>query len=358
MAETYKKCAMDNRVETPTLRDIATAAGVSVASVSKVLNKRPGVSAESRRRVLGVAEELGYLGRAGRPAHAAVDNVTIVTLSRYFSDSQFYEDIFQGIVEESEAQSLQTDVRLLPSDGPQVEVDISDIFRNGPPGSILLLGLDQPQLINQVVESGVPAVIVNGLDPTMRLSSISPDNRFAGWLATRRLLDAGHREIVYITLPLRLSLRRRLDGFRDALDGAGIIFDPDRHVIDLDKEKVADFETRIAIDRAFKHGRLNDATAFFCSTDIIALGVLQALEARGLSVPSDYSVIGFDDMTIALHSRPPLTTMRIDRAKLGSEAISMLIDKIRNPETSSRRVAMAVDLIERATVGPRRTQRL
>jgi DNA-binding LacI/PurR family transcriptional regulator len=350
---------MDDKPATPTLHDIARAAGVSVASVSKVLNNRPGVSDESRRRVLGIADELGYLGRSGRPGRAAVGSVTILTLSRYFSDSQFYEDIFQGIIEEAEAQSLQTDVRLLPSDGPDAEVDVSEIFRNGsPPDSILLLGLDRPAIVEQVVASEVPAVIVNGLDPMMRLSSISPDNRFAGWLATQRLLHAGHREIVYITLPLRLSLRRRLDGFRDALDGAGIPFDPDRYVIDLDKEKVADFETRIAIDRAFRSGRLADTTAFFCSTDVIALGVLQALDARGFSVPSDYSVIGFDDMTIALHSRPPLTTMRIDRLKLGREAVSMLIDKIGNPDLLPRRVAMAVPLIERATVGPPRTHPL
>ncbi|MBF9232448.1 LacI family DNA-binding transcriptional regulator [Microvirga alba] len=347
---------MDHKPAMPTLHDIARAAGVSVASVSKVLNNRPGVSEESRRRVLDIAGELGYLGRAGRASRSAVNSVTIVTLSRYFSDSQFYEEIFQGIMEEADARSLDTDVRLLPSDGPGAEVDVSDIFRNGLPGSILLLGLDQPAIVEQVVASGVPAVIINGLDPTMRLSSISPDNRFAGWLATQRLLEVGHREIVYITLPLRLSLRRRLDGFRDAMESVGITFDPDRHVIDLDKEKVADFETRIAIDRAFKSGRLKETTAFLCSTDIIALGVLQSLEARGLSVPSDYSVIGFDDMTIALHSRPPLTTMRIDRVELGRQGIAMLMEQIANPNTSPRRVAMAVPLIERATVGPPRTQ--
>lgn len=340
---------MDNR-PTPTLHDIARAAGVSVASVSKVLNNRPGVSDESRRRVTSIADELGYLGRAGRSNRPAIDSVTIITLSRYFSDSQFYEDILQGIIEECETQSLTTEVRLLPSDGPNTDVDVSEIFRNGSPRSVLLLGLDQPAIVEEVVASGVPAVIINGLDPIMRLSSISPDNRFAGWLATRRLLEAGHREIVYITLPLRLSLRRRLDGFRDALEGAGIAFDPDRHVIDLGKEKVADFQTRVAIDRAFKSGRLSETTAFFCSTDVIALGALQALEARGLSVPGDYSVIGFDDMTIALHSRPPLTTMRIDRAELGREAVTMLMEKITNPDASPRRVSMAVQLIERATV--------
>lgn len=344
--------AMDNK--SATLQDIAKAAGISVASVSKVLNNRPGVSTESRRRVLDIAEGLGYLGRAGKSNRSSINQVTILTLSRYLSESQFYEDVFQGIVEAAQTQSLDISVRLVPSDGPEIEVDVADILHNHPPSSILLLGLDQPDILDQAAESGVPAIIVNGLDPMMRLSSISPDNRFAGWLATRHLLDAGHREIVYVTLPLRLSLRRRLDGFKDALEGAGIVFDPNRHVIDLGKEKIADFETRTAIDRAFESGRLDDTTAFFCSTDVIALGVLQSLEARGLSVPSDYSVIGFDDITIALHSRPPLTTMRIDRAGLGREGIAMLIDKILNPNTSTRRVATAVQFIERATVGPPR----
>jgi DNA-binding LacI/PurR family transcriptional regulator len=213
---------MDTRPGAPTRHDIAKAAGVSVASVSKVLNNRPGVGSESRRRILDIAESLGYLGRSGRSPRSIIESVTIITLARYFSGGQFYEDVFQGMLAEAEAQSLATDVRLLPADGPHADGAVADILKNAPPESVLLLGLDQPSILDQVVDSGVPTIIVNGLDPMMRLSSVLPDNRFAGWVATRRLLDAGHREIVYITHPLRLSLRRRLDGFRDALEGAGI----------------------------------------------------------------------------------------------------------------------------------------
>ncbi|MGO4705982.1 LacI family DNA-binding transcriptional regulator [Microvirga sp. 2MCAF38] len=346
---------MDTKPGTPTLHDIAKATGMSVASVSKVLNNRPGVGSESRQRILEVAEELGYLGRAGRSSRGNIESVTIITFARYFPGSQFYEDVFQGMIAEAEAHSIETNVCLLPTDGPQADVAVADIFRNEAPKSVLLLGLDQPAMLDQVVESGIPAVIVNGLDPTMRLSSIVPDNRFAGWVATRRLLDAGHREIVYITHPLRLSLRRRLDGFRDALEGAGITFDPSRHVIDLGQEKLSEFEMPAILDRAFKDGRLDGVTAFFCSNDVIALGVLHALDARKLTVPSDYSVIGFDDMTIALHSRPPLTTMRIKRAEMGHSAVSMLIERAANPDLSTRRVAVGVQLIERASVGAPRT---
>lgn len=349
---------MDDKSAAPTLHDIAKAAGVSVASVSKVLNNRPGVSGEARRRVLDIAQDLGYLGRAKRASRLAVGSVTIITLARHFSGRQFYEDVFQGMIEEAEAQSLEPDVRLLPLSGPRLDEIVSDLFRAKQPESVLLLGLDDPAVLDQVVASGAPAVIVNGFDPMMRLSSVSPDNRFAGWMATRQLLDAGHREIIYITHELRLSLRRRLDGFRDALDSVGIAFDPERHVIDLAKDGIADIDSRLAIDRALQRGQLDRTTAFFCNTDVIALGVLQSLEAHGFSVPKDYSVIGFDDVTIALHSQPPLTTMRIGRAELGRTGVSMLLEKINNPGVTSRRVAMAVQLIERATIGPPRSSGL
>ena len=86
------------------------------------------------------------------------------------------------------------------------------------PGALVVLGMDHPVMIDRIVDRGIPAVIINGMDRTMRLSCVLPDNWSAGWLAAQRLLAAGHREIVHVTIPHRLSLRRRLEGFRIALE--------------------------------------------------------------------------------------------------------------------------------------------
>lgn len=344
----------DGRAAAPTLNDIAQAVGVSVASVSKVLNKRAGVSEALRQRVLEVVRDLGYPAGAARQ-RLPVTRVSIATPAKHFSGSLFYEDVFAGVLNELKAQNLEPDVRLLPSVSPQAGTATADLLRGEKPEALILLGIDDPPVIDQVVAVGIPTVIVNGLDRTMRVTSVLPDNRFAGWMATRHLLEAGHTEIVYVDQGHRLSLRRRRDGFLDALEGAGIALDPHRHILDLTEEGVSDGEAARAIDKALADGRLAHVTAFFCSTDVIALGVLQALEGRGLSVPSDCSVIGFDDVPIALHSRPPLTTMRIGRAELGRHGVELLLERILDPDATPKRVAMAVQLIERASVAAPRS---
>ncbi|SDP85246.1 LacI family DNA-binding transcriptional regulator [Phyllobacterium sp. OV277] len=334
-----------------TLQDIANAADVSVASVSKVLNNRPGVGEESRRRIIGIADEMGYQSRASRGHSAAKSrDITIVTPGEYYSNSQFYGDVIRGVLDEAKSQGVEANVRLIARDLPEAESDIAKILGDTVTSAILLVGLDYPEIIERIVQSGFPTVIVNGTDRSMRLSSITPDNRSAGWLATCHLLDAGHRNIVHVTFPHRSSLIRRMDGFRDALEEAGVQFDPARHVLDLNKEGVRDFEAALAIKQALKAGRLADTTAFFCSTDLVALGVMEGLKESGYSVPGSYSVVGLDDVPIALYSRPPLTTIRIDRMELGRVGFAMLQERISNPSLSVRHVDLGVTLIERHTV--------
>jgi DNA-binding LacI/PurR family transcriptional regulator len=334
-----------------TLQDIADAAGVSVASVSKVLNNRPGVGDDSRRRIIGIADQMGYQARTSRGHSAAKSrDVTVVTPGEYYSNSQFYSDVIQGVLDEAKSRGVEANVRLMARDLPEAESDIAKILADTGTGAVLLVGLDYPEVIERIVQSELPAVIVNGTDRSMRLSSVTPDNRSAGWLATCHLLAAGHRNIVHVTLPHRSSLVRRMDGFRDAMEEAGIQFDPVHHVLDLSKEGVRDFEAALAIKQALKEGRLDDTTAFFCSTDLVALGVMEGLKESGCDVPGSYSVIGLDDVPIAHYSRPPLTTIRVDRMELGRVGFSMLQEKIANPALSVRHVDLGVELIERHTV--------
>lgn len=347
---------MNDELNAPTLKDVAEAAGVSMASVSKVLNNRGGVGDESRRKILDQAERLGYLGRSVRTLlKAGVENTILVTPSDYYTTSSFYEDVVRGVLEEARTNSLKVDVRLVSLEPEMIAQEIDEILDGIKPDAFIALGIDQPSVIDKLANSGIPAVIVNGMDRTMRLSCVLPDNWSAGWLAAQTLLDAGHREIVHVTLPHRLSLQRRLEGFRVALEEAGITFDRDRHVLDLGKLGLDESNTPLALRQAIDGGRFEHTTAFFCSTDVIALGVLQALHGRGRSIPGDYSVIGVDDIAIVQHSRPPLTTMRIDRVELGRIGVQLLLERIADPEASVRRVNTGVRLIERSSVARPRT---
>ena len=346
-----------NDTPATTLRDIAEAAGVSVAAASKVLNNRGGVSEESRQRVLAVAEQLGYQGRNARAmSRAGVGSAVLIVPADYYSDSQFYHDIISTALTECAANSLAVEVRLIaPSDQGGL-VEVNETLGATTHGAVIALGLNDADMIDRIAESGLPSVLINGMDRAMRIDSALPDNWSTGWLATRHLLAAGHTGIMHVTLPHRLTMQRRLEGFRVAMEEAGIGFDPARNLLDLGAEGFAETQARAAIVAAFEAGRLEGVTAFFCSTDMVAFGVMQGLQSLGFAVPDDFSVIGLDDVAVAANSRPPLTTMRIDRPELGRAGVSLLLQRINDPSRAISRVNIGVELVERATVGPPRGQ--
>jgi DNA-binding LacI/PurR family transcriptional regulator len=345
---------MEDETLTPTLRDIADAAGVSVASVSKVLNNRGGVSEESRRRILGFAEQLDYQGnRSARSLQrAGVDGAVLVIPAEYYSNSQFYEDLVRGILEEAAANSLKVGVRLVSHTDGRAVAELDEAL-GAHPGAVVAVGLDDAIVTERIIGYKVPAVLVNGMDRTMRLDCVLPDNWCAGWLATRRLLAAGHKRIMHVAKRHRLSMQHRFDGFRIALEEDGISFDPRAHIIDLFEMGLSIPNTQSAIRNALQEGRLNGVTALFCGTDVIALSVMQGLQSERLRVPEDVSIIGIDDVAIATHSRPPLTTIRIDRVELGRLGIQLLMRRIADPNAGVSRVNLGVKLIERATVAQR-----
>jgi DNA-binding LacI/PurR family transcriptional regulator len=211
--------------------------------------------------------------------------------------------------------------------------------------------MDDPAVIEKIHASKVPAVLINGMDRTMRLDCVLPDNWSAGWLATRRLLAAGHRRIMHVARRHRLSVQRRFDGFKVALEEAGIVFDPQAHLIDLlDMGQEIPLAQR-AIRDALRDARLDGVTALFCVTDVIAISVMRRLQSEGFRVPEDISIIGIDDISIATHCRPPLTTLRIDRVELGRLGVQQLMRRIADPDASVLRLDLGAGLIERGTVG-------
>jgi DNA-binding LacI/PurR family transcriptional regulator len=342
---------MARKIETnPTLKDLADAAGISVAAVSKVLNNREGVSATNRARVARVAAEIGYRGRGGRlTAQPRLDTAVVATLAKYVTNDAFYSEILDGLVRNAKEEGLALDLAILtgtdlssPDYAPLLEA-------NG--GGILLVGVDDPDLVTAIHKTGRPTVLVNGMDRRMRVSSVSPDYNFGGWLATQHLLDLGHRDIVHVTHVYRESLRRRLLGFRDALEEAGIAFTPEQHVLDVGAPDMLTISCRERVSQWIA-ARRTMPTAFFCANDMVALGVMQAVVETGRSVPRDVSVIGFDGLKLGEHAAPPLTTMAMDAAQMARTAIQLLQSV--HESRAVRRVALGVSFLERDSTAPRR----
>ena len=336
----------EKRAPLPTLRDIATAAGVSVAAVSKALNQREGVSARSRERVIKAAEELGYVERSPKLHTGQISCAALITLGRMVSNDAFYHEVVEGIVQQAELKGIKVIVQMV-DEGPELQLDPAL-----PPeaDAVILMGVDYPQLLSFVSGTMLPAVIVNGMDRRMLIPSVSPDYHFGGWVATKHLTDLGHRDIVHVTHVYRESIRRRLEGFCDALTEAGITYDPKQHLLDLGSPTRIGVDARGAVELFLKN-RPSPPTAFVCVSDAVALGTLQAVQGAGFSVPDDIAVIGFDGLPVGAHSSPPLSSMHIDRRHLGATAVDTLIDFAANGGPV-RRIGLGVELTVRASSGP------
>lgn len=327
----------------PTLKDIAHAAGVSVAAVSKVMNNREGVGDATRVRILKTINDLGYTGRAGR--ETVVGAATLLTLEQYVSNDAFYGEILDSITSRAGSAGIEISLAVYRNTD-HIAQAIQDGRVRGP---LLLMGVDHPDIVEAVTACACPAVIVNGMDRTMRLTSVSPDYHFGSWIATRHLLTLGHRKIIHVTHPYRESIRRRIDGFRNALEEAGISFDPTQHIIDLGSpDNISLAAGDIVLERL---GQGNLPTAFFCMNDIVAMGVMQAVKNKGFSVPNDISIIGFDGLPLGSYATPALSSVSTNRASLGDIGVRLLVDLMTHPIAAVQRVTAGGDLLIRRSTG-------
>jgi len=327
----------------PRQADIAALAGVSISTVSRVLANEPGISGHVREHILRVAAEHGYQPKtlaevpAGSLALIASDSVT-------GGLSVFYESIVEGLRAAALETGMPFEVRMLRENRATPEVIKSQMAAAKAEG-LFLVGIDPTDLLRQWIEAeSVPVVLVNGTDPQLRLDGVSPANFFGAYQATERLLAAGHSKIMHLTGSHRHTIRERVRGFDTAIAAAGA----ESRLVIMNFEGSATREAHertaalLAEDRSF--------TAAFCMNDFIAVGVLEAVTEAGLRVPEDFAIVGFDDLPCAMMTNPPLSTMRVDRAALGREAIALMITRFRDRTAPARHVCHAVVPVSGGTV--------
>lgn len=322
--------------------DLARAVGVSVSTVSRALSDAPGISDQLRKQIRKLAGEIGYAAR-GRGSDPTYRTKAYVTLDSATGGlAAFYESLVDGLVAEARAAAMAIDVSLVDEralEFARIEQDLADGI-----AGVFLVGIDpEPALAARLVQARTAAVLVNGADPALRFDSASPANFFGAAQAASLLLDAGHRSILYVTARPRWTTRQRLRGFQAAVDavaGARVT------VCELAEP------TREAAERAIDAllAGTPDWTAVFSMNDLFGIGVLQALDRRGLRVPADMSVLGFDDLPSAAMTSPRLSTFRVDRAEIGRQAIRLMARRIAEPGASMLQVEVAVTGVAGGTV--------
>ncbi|MGK2226267.1 MAG: DNA-binding LacI/PurR family transcriptional regulator [Devosia sp.] len=321
--------------------DIAERLGVSVSTVSRALANEIGISDVVRRDVQRMARTLGYKSKHITGAASGDKRaVALVPLGSATSGlSGFYFGIVEGMRQQAAEAGMTLDVRLVNDQMVTLDM-IRKQLAQADAGGVLLAGIDAwDELAVWSAAEDIPCILVNGSDPQMRLSSVSPANFYGAYLATQRLLDAGHRRILHYTHRYRPTILQRQRGFEAAIaatPGAqGVIVNSaDRHTEEL-----------LADVLAGKH----DVTALFSWNDIAAVEMLEGLYAPDSPVPEGFSIIGFDDLPLAGMATPRLSTIRVDREAIGRGAIRLLGQHM-DGETAVQQLEVGVKMVEGETV--------
>jgi LacI family transcriptional regulator len=328
--------------ERVTLADIAVAAGVSVATVSKVRNGRTDVAAGTRSRVEAVLADHNYVRKP-------MGRGRLVDLA--FADlSPWSVEIIRGAEEAATAEGCRVAVSVV-SGQAATEQWLARLSAGQIDGVILVLTDLAPVYREQLAAMFLPVVIVDPVgQPDPRIPSIGATNWAGGLMATEHLIEIGHRRIGIITgRPALLCSQARLDGYRSALARAGISAHPSLI-------HSGDFRFEGALAAAQDMLALADPpTAIFAGSDMQALGVYEAARLRKLRIPEDLSVVGFDDLPMSAWVSPPLTTIVQPLANMAAMATRTVLDAIGGRiDTYSNRVELTTSLVVRASTAPPR----
>lgn len=336
-SRTKDPLAPDSRPSVP-LAIVAEHAGVSIPTVSKVLNSRPDVAPATRERVTKVLANFGLEVRRARPRATGLLDLRVENLLGIWS-----EELVRGVVAAANEVSLDVVISV----GPQQESGdawIDHALRRGTDGLIAVVGVPSIGAREHVAEAGLPFVTVDPWSPVDENALVvSATNWQGGLTATGHLIALGHRRIGTITGALDLdNALARLGGYRAALIKAGL--PTDESLI-----RVGNYSTHAGYQGARYFLSLDEPpTAIFAASDDMAIGAMRAYREAGLRVPDDVSIVGFDDLPTAQWIEPALTTIRQPLASMGAAAVD-LVHRFRSGLHYPPRMELATELVERKT---------
>ncbi|MGC8627774.1 MAG: LacI family DNA-binding transcriptional regulator [Acidimicrobiales bacterium] len=336
----YDIWLMPNKV---TIAQIAAAAGVSPATVSKVLNGRHDVSSATRARVQALILQHNYRRRPS----AAPGTPPIIDLVFDELESPWAIEIVRGAVAAAQEAGLTAALTSL-SEAQERHTWFDHITSRGTRGVILLLSRLSSRQKAELRSRRLAFVVVDPRgQPDPDVPTVGSTNWAGGLSATRHLVELGHRRIGVIGgRPDLLCSRARMDGYRSAMEAADLHIDPEL-------VRWGDFH----VDGGFKQASAlldlpNPPTAMFCGSDLQALGALEAARLHHLRVPTDLSLVGFDDLPLSRWTSPPLTTVRQPLAEMAATAVRLLLAQSQDEQQPSPSVELATSLVVRESTAP------
>lgn len=328
----------------PNIRDVARAAGVSHQTVSRVINGHENLREATRRRVLDAMEELAF--RPNRAARALVTSQSRIIGALVASGAEYGPTASLQAVQAAanKAGYVVDTAHIDPPDGPSIEAALDRLMGHAVEGLVLLAPQSRALEVIEHLSISIPFVTVHSLHGADHRMSV--DQLAGARLATRHLLELGHRSIVHVSGPegwVETDARRQ--GYREEMQEWG-------QTPRLLAAGAWSAESGYRAGCSLRGDR--SVTAVFCGNDHIALGVIHAYAEAGLQVPADLSVVGFDDVPEAPHFLPPLTTVRQDFTELGARCIDVLLAELRG-EPPRQADDVVPDLVVRGSAAAPRT---
>lgn len=334
-----------NHLMATTIKDVARAAGVSVATVSRALNGAENVTAETRQRVQSAAADLRFT-----PSSAARSLITrrTHTVGALLPDlyGEYFSELIRGVDLKARARGLH--LLVSSSHGDAREAASALRAMHGRVDGLLVMSphIDTAALAANLPQ-GLPVVLINTRLPEEGMASFAVDNHGGAYAMTRHLISRGHRQVAFIAGPENnYEAQERLRGYRSAL--ADLL--PGAAELVLPGDFTEESGWRAGSEIATLAQRPD---AVFCGNDMMAIGCLAALAEAGVRVPHDIALAGFDDIPMARYASPPLTTVRVRIAELGSLALDRLASAIENPgRSAAQHQTLRAELVVRQSCSP------
>jgi LacI family transcriptional regulator len=326
-----------------TLRMVAEKAGVSVCTVSRAINNKPDINKETKKRVLKISQELGYVRNA--TAVALRTNRTW-TIGVVIEDNRnpFYAEVLNGMEEAVRGKNYHIILTNTQRDYNKEEEAINLLLAKRVDGLLIDPVQDRDNDINSLVEANIPFVVVGRDFENIEVDAVYNDEVKGGFLATEYLIKKGHKRIALIDGFLYKSpAKGRLEGYKKALKEYGIPLD-DALV------SAGDIDLKDGYERTKQlfEKELN-FNAIFAYNDMMAFGAMQAIKEKGLRIPEDIGLVGYDDIPFSSLTSPPLTTIRLKKQDLGIECVKLLLSRINNKRKKTKKIMLDVELIKRKT---------
>lgn len=317
------------------IKDIATACGVSIAAVSRALKGQPGLSDETRQRILSIAKAEGYDFSRLRTGRIKRLMFLLHREHNIASALPFYSTVMLGVADACRENDIAMSFQPI---GPQDSV--SELVQLHQPDALVCAGYLEPEVLAELRQTALPVALVDLW--AADFPCVNPDNFHGGFIATRHLLEQGRTRIAFLgTSQRHYSIRQRVEGYQQALFDAGLTL-ASEYCVEVPPIKEIEQALIEGMSRLLALSQPPDA--IFAYNDVAALVAMRECARRGIRVPEEMAIVGFDDIDAAAWAHPPLTSVAVDKRELGRDAFQLLMN-----DESERNLLLPVRLVARGS---------